>query len=86
MYANQPAVRTVVDLIAENVSQLGLKLYERVSDTERRARLDHPAARDAALPERGHPAGPVHRGVRRPTSSSTTTPTRSSSRGAASSR
>lgn len=50
MYANQPAVRTVVDKIAENVSQLGLKLYERVSDLERQSANDHPAAESMRHP------------------------------------
>ena len=33
MYEHQPAVRTVIDYIARNVAQLGLKLYERKSST-----------------------------------------------------
>ncbi len=45
MYEHQPAVRRVVDYIARNVAQLGLKLYERVDDTEREHDPDHPAAR-----------------------------------------
>lgn len=44
MYRTQPAVRSVVDLIATNAAQLPLKLYERISDTERERREDHPAA------------------------------------------
>ena len=43
MYENQPAVRKVVDYIARNTAQLGLKLYERESDTERRRDTDHAA-------------------------------------------
>ena len=56
MYSNQPAVRTVVDLIAGNVCQLGLKLYERVSDTERRTASDHPAALSLRYPNAATPA------------------------------
>ncbi len=44
MYRTQPAVRTTVDYIARNVSQLPLKLYERVDDNERQTASDHPAA------------------------------------------
>lgn len=44
LYSHQPAVRQVVDYIAVNVAQLAPKLYERVSDTERQERGDHPAA------------------------------------------
>lgn len=44
IYRTQPAVRTTVDYIARNVSQLPLKLYERVDDTERQTAADHPAA------------------------------------------
>lgn len=50
LYSRQPAVRTVVDYVASNVSQLGLKLYERVDDTEREQRGDHPAARTLRNP------------------------------------
>lgn len=44
MYLKQPAVRTVVDFIARNIAQLGLKLYERVDDNQRERAEDHPAA------------------------------------------
>ncbi len=44
LYQTQPAVRTTVDYIARNASQLPLKLFERVSDTEREPRSEHPAA------------------------------------------
>lgn len=50
MYERQPAVRTVVDYIARNVAQLGLKLYERRSDTERVRDIDHSAALTMAHP------------------------------------
>lgn len=44
LYQTQPAVRTTVDYIARNAAQLPLKLFERVSDTEREPRSEHPAA------------------------------------------
>lgn len=44
IYATQPAARSVIDYIARNTAQLGLKLYERVGDTERVRREDHAAA------------------------------------------
>lgn len=51
MYSNRPAVRTVVDYVARNVAQLGLKLYERVDDTERERREGHPAAQTLDNPD-----------------------------------
>lgn len=56
LYEHQPAVRTVVDYIARNVAQLGLKLYERASDTDRRLDEDHAAARTMASPNTLDPA------------------------------
>lgn len=44
IYAQQPAVRTVVDFLARNLAQLSFKLYERVSDNERRHLYDSPLA------------------------------------------
>lgn len=44
IYRYSPSVRRVVDYIARNVAQLGLKVYERVSDDEREHAGDHPAA------------------------------------------
>lgn len=43
IYRRQPAVRTVVDFFARNIAQLGLHLYQRVSDTDRvrLGRRDH---------------------------------------------
>lgn len=55
MYRSQPAVRKVVDYIARNTSQLGLKLYERVSDTDRRRDTTHPAAQTMADPDGQRP-------------------------------
>lgn len=45
LYRTQPAVRTVVDFIARNVAELGIDVFERVSDTNRRKVRDHPLAR-----------------------------------------
>jgi HK97 family phage portal protein len=45
LYTHQPAVRTVVDYVARNIAQLGLKVYDRISDDEREHVGDHPAAR-----------------------------------------
>jgi HK97 family phage portal protein len=45
IYATQPNVRTVVSFLGRNVAQLHAKLYERVSDTERAYRRDHPLDR-----------------------------------------
>ena len=78
MYAHQPAVRTVVDYIARNVAQLGLKLYERVSDTEREHDSDHPAAQTMATRTTSAPPT-ASSATSSPTTSSTTTPTWSSS-------
>lgn len=56
MFESQPAVRKVIDYIARNVSQLGLKLYERRSDTDRKRDADHPAALTMAQPNDLGPA------------------------------
>lgn len=45
LYRTQPNVRTVVDFLARNIAQLGLKVYERVGDAERVHLSDHPLAR-----------------------------------------
>jgi hypothetical protein len=34
MYANSPAVRTVIDVLVRNVGQLDLRLYEEVNEDE----------------------------------------------------
>lgn len=38
---SQPNVRTVISFIARNIAQLGVHLFERVSDTDRRRVRDH---------------------------------------------
>lgn len=50
MYAHSPAVRTVVDLIARNIGQLDLRLYEELSEAEREARPEHQAAQSLRPP------------------------------------
>jgi HK97 family phage portal protein len=44
IYRHQPNVRTVVDFLARNVGQLTIKLYERVSATDRVHLDEHPAS------------------------------------------
>lgn len=50
MYRNSPAVRTVIDMIARNVAQLDLRLFEEIGPTERQPAPDHPAARSLRRP------------------------------------
>ena len=50
IYANSPAVRTVVDVIVRNVGQLDLRLYEEISESEREPRPEHPAALSLRYP------------------------------------
>lgn len=52
---HQPNVRTVVSFIARNVAQLGVHLFERVTDTDRRRVHDHDFARAIRRP---NPADP----------------------------
>ena len=56
LYANSPAVRTVVDVIARNVGQLDLRLYEEVSESERQPKPDHPAALSLRYPNETTPS------------------------------
>lgn len=42
IYEKQPSVRRVVDFLAKNIAQLGIKAYRRVSDTDRQHLTDHP--------------------------------------------
>jgi HK97 family phage portal protein len=50
IYTNSPAVRTVVDVIVRNIGQLDLRLYEEISESEREARPEHPAALSLRYP------------------------------------
>lgn len=44
LWRAQPELRTVVDFLARNISQLGLHVFRRVSDTDRERLTDHPVA------------------------------------------
>ncbi len=44
MYRKQPAVRTVVDFLADNGAQVGAKIFSRIDDNDRRSWGDHPLA------------------------------------------
>ena len=44
IYRTQESVRTVVSFLARNVAQLGLHMFERVGDSDRRRLTDHPLA------------------------------------------
>jgi HK97 family phage portal protein len=49
VWRNQPYVRIVLPFVARNVAQVGLHMYERVSDTDRRRVTDHPLAQMLGL-------------------------------------
>ena len=44
LYKTQPNLRAVISFLAENAAQVPLKVYDRVSDTDRPRVLDSPAA------------------------------------------
>ena len=44
-YKTQPNVRTCVDFLARNIAQLGLHVFQRVGEADRRRLRDHPLAR-----------------------------------------
>ena len=44
IYRTQESVRTVVSFLARNIAQLGLHMYERIGDADRRRLNDHPLA------------------------------------------
>jgi len=56
LYANSPALRSVVDVIVRNVGQLDLRLYEEIDESERQPRPDHPAALSLRYPSETVPA------------------------------
>jgi HK97 family phage portal protein len=56
LYSNSPAVRTVVDVIARNVGQLDLRLYEEISEAERQPKPDHAAALSLRYPNETTPS------------------------------
>lgn len=51
IYRSQPAVRTVISFIARNIAELGIHVFDRVSDTERQRLADHPLAQLLARPQ-----------------------------------
>lgn len=50
LYFNSPAARTVIDYIVRNLCQLEPRLYEELSEAERVARPNHPAALSLRYP------------------------------------
>jgi len=50
IWRTQPQVRTVVGFLARNIAQLGIHVFERVSDTDRKRLTDHPLAELIARP------------------------------------
>lgn len=44
LWRTQPHVRTVIDFLARNIAQIGLHVFERVDDVDRRRLTDHPLA------------------------------------------
>lgn len=53
IYRSQPSVFTVVDFLSRQMSQLGLKVYSRTSDTDREHLADSPITRLLAEPAPG---------------------------------
>lgn len=53
IYRSQPSVYTVVDFLARQMSQLGLKVFRRVSDTDREHLSDSPITRLLSDPAPG---------------------------------
>lgn len=51
IYRAQPSVRKVVSYLARNMAQIGLHLYQRVSDTDRQRITDHPLVRTVNKPQ-----------------------------------
>ena len=44
LYVHQQAVRSAVGFLARNIAQIGLHVFERVDDTDRKRLVDHPLA------------------------------------------
>lgn len=44
IYRTQPHVRTVIGFLARNIAQIGIHVFQRVSDTDRKRLADHPLA------------------------------------------
>jgi hypothetical protein len=56
IYQNTPAVRTVIDTLTRNISQLDLRLYEEIDEANREPKPDHPAAMSMRYPSETVPA------------------------------
>ncbi|MBB5915288.1 HK97 family phage portal protein [Nocardia transvalensis] len=50
LWRTQPAVRTCVSFLARNISQLGIQVFNRVGDNDRRRLIDHPVAQLFEMP------------------------------------
>ncbi|MEU1158453.1 phage portal protein [Streptomyces sp. NPDC005918] len=50
IWRTQPQVRTVVGFLARNIAQLGIHVFRRVSDTDRKRLTDHPLAQLLGAP------------------------------------
>jgi HK97 family phage portal protein len=50
LWRTQPELRTVIDFLARNIAQLGIHVFERVSDVDRKRLTDHPLAALLAKP------------------------------------
>jgi HK97 family phage portal protein len=50
LYRTQPTLKTVVDFLSRNVGQLGLKVYRRLSDTDREHLPNHPLSKLLSQP------------------------------------
>lgn len=50
LWKSQPALRTVVSFLARNIAELGIDVFQRASDTDRRKLGDHPLALLLATP------------------------------------
>lgn len=51
LWKSQPHLRTVVTFLARNIAQLGLHVYERIDETDRRRDRTSPAARALRAPD-----------------------------------
>lgn len=64
IWRTQPQVRTVVSFLARNIAQLGIHVYQRLSDVDRVRLSDHPVGRRRA--HQPHRVGGPHLRSRRP--------------------
>jgi HK97 family phage portal protein len=53
IWRTQPQVRTVVSFLARNIAQVGIHVFRRVSDTDRKRLTDHPLAQILNAPMPG---------------------------------